>query len=159
MSDSMDSIKKIISDYKRAEQDRLNELQLLKVKELELFTQNALNIEELIKNVICPLFENVKNIVVDAGFCCEKDKILRKIKNDSDKEYILEIKLKVSKSGRAEFIDHYLCYVGNYVDCSVKSEISIGNKQKQMEPRPLSYYSTDCIRKEVESFLKDIFKV
>ena len=56
----MNNIGKILSDYKKAEQAKYDELITLKKREMEHFRQHSLNIEILFTNTICPIFEDAK---------------------------------------------------------------------------------------------------
>jgi hypothetical protein len=115
--------------------------------------------------LLCPVFESIKNRIVEAGYPCEVDKTLRKIHSRSitpppDKEFVLEIKFKATslKHGAGIF-DQYLMYKGDDRDASVVCEVKTTDAKvpEKSNPHPIAFYTTGKIQEELEKFLKHVF--
>ncbi len=158
----MVDVKNIIKRYEDAEKIKNDALAQEKAAELEKYVRNAVDIENFLIKTVCPIFENIKEDVISGGYSCEVDKILREIKffQNREKEYILEIKIKISK-GAAGFFDQYLLYRGKYEDASIISEIkaSAVSMPEVSEPRPIVACTNESIDKDITKLLESVFAV
>ena len=157
----MVDVEKIISDFEKVEYKKKEELNAKLAAELNKFIQNAKDIETFITQTVCPIFESVKARIVQAGYPCEVDKVLRKIRNDgSGKEYVLEIKLKTTslQHGAGAFGQYLLCK-GDYIDASITCEVKIseGSLPKKPTAYPIAHYTHEKIQSEVENLLIHVF--
>lgn len=162
----MVDVSRIIGEYKQALQDK----EWARQKELAQEKQRRLNNAEAvglcIRTVVEPLFERVKQQVIENGFFCDIELVSKKDSKFglSEKIFAIEIKLLANAKPSVGCSTRYssLQYAGGFeAQEMVRSEwlCDSGKPPQSFPALALSRITSTLVEQDLDSFLRKVFTV
>ncbi len=157
----VDKIIKNFEDHQRKQQE---ELKRKHEEQWKLIINQAQNIEEFLIDAVLPVFEEVREKIVSAGYPCNIDEKYSKVKKvydfESEKEYCLELQFNVSfDKNFSGFTGTYLKYLGDFNNETIEVEIKKDSSDRPIKdtPREISCFNKMLIEEKTEELLRAVF--